>query len=110
MKNNYKILMKNIGNLFSKSKAKKAKAFFAHEVFNRKSRKIIVREMIDQNGRSFVRMGMKSSPYLMHFASTILALGGLTLTVGSFIKNNITQRIGFARYQQNRCNGSYGSL
>jgi len=87
-------LLKNFGKLFTNWK--EGAAFFKQEFFNVTPRKIIVTEMMTQSGKSFVRVGMKSSPYLMHFASTILALGGLTLTIGSFIKNNLLQRLGFA--------------
>jgi hypothetical protein len=88
-----KVVISNIGKLFTSERAVAAD-FFKWEMFAVKPSKMMVYESISDKGISYLKTSMKSSPYLMHTASAILAVGGVLLTVGSLFKQPKVQKTG----------------
>jgi len=94
-----KVMATNIKDLFSKTKRPEAVAFFRDNVFSIKPKKLVVQEFIDENGLVKIVRGTKNNPYLMHGASLLLAIGGLTLALSSLLKNTTGQKVGIRTYE-----------
>jgi len=85
---------KNIGNLCVKSKRPEAISFFKDSVFSIKPKKIVFQEFVNKDGIVTVKTAFKNNPCLMHAASVVLALGGITLAINSLLKNRKGQKVG----------------
>lgn len=93
-------ISKNIFKLAGNNNARKsAIRFFKDEVFSIIPKTVIFSEEINFKGLVNLKTMMKSSPYLMHAASTVLAAGGLLLTIGSLLRIGIVQKLGLKTFE-----------
>ncbi len=90
-----KTVFKNLFNLAIRSKRKEAAEFMRDHIFAIRSRTVEVSEKLLADGSKAFETVMKSSPYRMHAASAILAIGGALIVGATMLKNKFGQKLGF---------------
>lgn len=89
-----KLFGQKIGHLCLKETRPEAVSFFKNNVFTIKPKALAIQESINSEGLMRTKITFKNNPYLMHAASFVLAIGGLTLALSSIAKFKKGEKVG----------------
>jgi len=88
-----KVIGTNFVDLFGK-KNKEAARFFKTHMLSTNPTNLVLEEFMDKDRNIIIKKSMKTSSYLMHFATAALSLGSLTIIVANKLKMNKVEKHG----------------